>query len=112
MKGESRHRMNIVPYTPSTTITTLPRMLPQGSQGAALPGQAQRVYITLAPDYQFLLNKIIGWFSDREEVELIDHGTSDKAGLGYIIVEWYEYEVDQLFAAILRDEEIVADDTI
>jgi len=30
-------------------------------------------------------------------------------GLGYIILEWVEHEIDQLFLAILRDEEIVAD---
>lgn len=100
--------MDIVPY--SFNITTLPRSPQQ--QGLTLPGQVQGVYITLSTDYQFILNKIIGWFRDRDEVELIDHGTSDKVGLGYIILEWEEREVDQLFLDILRDEEIVADYTI
>jgi hypothetical protein len=103
--------MNIVPYsyTDNINITTIP----QSPQGKFLQGQAQGVYITLAStDYQFFLNKIVGWFSTRDEVELVDHGTSDKVGLGYIILEWEEYEVDQLFSAILRDEEIVADYTV
>ena len=99
--------MNLVPYSFSGTAT-----LPQ-SQGGILPEQVQGVYITLiSTDYQFILNKIIGWFRDRDEVELIDHGVSDKQGLGYIILEWEEREVDRLFCDILRDEEIVADYTI
>jgi hypothetical protein len=87
-------------------------MLPQ-SQGAVLPGQAQGVYISLSStDYQFILNKMIGWFRDRDEVELVDHGTSDKVGLGYIILDWTECEVDRLFLDILRDEELVSDYTV
>lgn len=98
--------MSIVPH--SFQIATLPR-----SQVAALPGQTQGVYIALeSPDNQFILNKIIGWFRDRDEVELIDHGITDKLNSGYIILEWNEYEVDRLFLAILRDEETVADYTV
>jgi hypothetical protein len=98
--------MQLIPY--SFDIATLPQ------QGGVLPGQAQGVYISLAStDYQFILNKIIGWFRDRDEVELIDHGITDKLqGCGYIMLEWQECEVDTLFLAILRDEEIVADYTV
>ncbi len=100
--------MGLVPYT-FKGITEYPR----SQQVPAIPGQAQGVYITLAStDFQFILNKIIGWFRDRDEVELVDHGVSDKQGLGYIILEWTECEVDQLFCDILRDEEIVADYTV
>ncbi len=100
--------MDIVPY--SFNITTLPR---QSRRGGELPGQTQGIYIALtSTDYQFILNKIIGWFRDCDEVELIDHGVSDKQGLGYIILEWEECEVDRLFLNILRDEEIVEDYTI
>lgn len=96
--------MDIVPY--SFNIATLP----QSPQGRPLPSQAQGVYIALSSsDYQFILNKIIGWFRDFDEVELIDHGITDGKGLGYIILEWAEREVDQLFLAVLRDEETVAD---
>ena len=100
--------MGVVPYT-FNGITEYPR----SQQIPALPGQAQGVYITLAStDFQFILNKIIGWFRNRDEVELVDHGVSDKVGCGYIILEWTECEVDQLFCDILRDEEIVADYTV
>ena len=98
---------SLVPYS-FNGITDYSR-----SPGGVLPDQAQGIYITLSStDYQFILNKIIGWFHDRHEVELIDHGCSDKAGLGYIILEWAECEVDQLFLAIVRDEETVADYTV
>ena len=59
-----------------------------------------------------ILSKISGWFAGRPEIDLVDIGTSDKTGLGYIILEWMEHEIDQLFLAILRDEEIVADYTV
>jgi hypothetical protein len=55
---------------------------------------------------------MIGWFRDRDEIELIDHGISDKVGRGYIILEWTECEVDPLFLAILRDEDTVEDYTV
>jgi hypothetical protein len=102
----------MVPYG-SGTLAPRPSfnttVLPQSPQGGLLPGQAQGVYITFTEDYQFILNKIKGWFSDRDEVELVDHGISDKLQVPYIILEWYEVEVDTLFLAILRDEEIVDD---
>ena len=99
--------MNLVPYSFSSLT------LPRSAQGAALLGQVQGVYIALtSTDYQFILNKIVGWFADYDEVELIDHGVSDKQGLGYIILEWDGCQVDRLFLNILRDEEIVDDYTI
>jgi hypothetical protein len=55
---------------------------------------------------------LFGWFAGREEIDFVDTGISDKVGLGYIILEWMECEIDLLFLAILRDEEIVADYTI
>jgi len=90
------------------------------------PGQAQGVYITLvcrqadsqgnmhrtSDNFQFILDKMIGWFRGRDEIELIDHGISDKLGQGYIILEWTECEVDPLFLAILRDEDTVEDYTV
>ncbi len=101
--------MGVVPHT-FTGITAYPSSRQQVS---TLPGQVEGVYITLSStDYQFILNKIVGWFADRDEIELIDHGVSDKQELGYIILEWEECAVDQLFIAILRDEETVEDYTV
>ena len=37
---------------------------------------------------------------------------TDKQGLGYIMIEWQDYEIDPLFLAILRDEDLVEDYTI
>ncbi len=110
--------MDIIPYSPGSTL--IPRtyssdtitVLPPSPQGRLLPGQVQGVNITFLADPQFLLNKIRGWFADRDEVELADHGVSDKKGLPYIMIEWYEVEVDTLFLAILRDEEIIDDYTV
>jgi hypothetical protein len=53
----------------------------------------------------------MSWFAGRDEIDLVDTGLSDKVGLGYLILEWDECEIDTLFLAILRDEEIVADYT-
>lgn len=80
------------------------------TQQLETPGQTQGVYISLHPDhYELILAKIIGWFAGRPEIDLVDTGVSDKFELGYIILEWIEHAIDQLFLAILRDEEIVAD---
>ena len=78
-----------------------------------IPGQVHGVYIALHPDHcAVILSKVMGWFAGRSEIDLVDTGISDKGGVGYIILEWVEHEIDQLFLAILRDEEIVADYTV
>lgn len=83
------------------------------TQQPATPGQTQGVYISLHPDhYEMILGKIMGWFEGRPEIDLVDTGVSDKLGLGYIILEWVEHAIDQLFLAILCDEELVADYTV
>ncbi len=99
---------NIVPY--SFGIAEYPRSQPQLP---TIPGQAQGVYITLHPDaLDDISAKIVGWFDGRPEVDIVDVGTSDKAGLGFLIMEWTECEIDPLFLAILRDEELVGDYTV
>ena len=83
------------------------------TQQPAIPGQVHGVYIALHPGhYEVILSKVMGWFAGRPEIDLVDTGTSDKLGLGYIILEWVEHAIDQLFLAILRDEELVADYTV
>lgn len=99
--------VQLVPYSFSG-ITAYPR-----TQQPATPGQNHGVYITLHPENrETIIAKVMGWFAGRAEIDLVDTGISDKVGLGYIILEWDECEIDQLFLAILRDEEIVADYTI
>ena len=99
----------LVPYS-FNGITEYP-----GSQASlpTVPGQAQGVYITLHPDVlDDISEKITGWFAGRAEVGIVDVGVSDKRGLGFIIIEWLECEIDPLFLAILRDEEMVGDYTV
>ncbi|EFH82725.1 hypothetical protein [Ktedonobacter racemifer] len=78
------------------------------------PGQAQGIYITLhdpdaAEETAAMFDR---WFATRSEISVVDYGTSDKQGLGFIIVEYLECDVDQLFTAILNDVAIVADYTV
>lgn len=79
-------------------------------QTQAAPGQAQGVYIMLHPDsINDIEDKMKQWFEARPEVAIVDVGTSDKRGLGFIILEWRECAVDPLFLSILQTEEFCAD---
>lgn len=77
------------------------------------PGIYQGVMFTIDPAHlEGIIGKIESWFQDRDEISLIDFGLSDKQETGVIILEWTDYEIDPLFLAILRDEELVIDFTI
>lgn len=109
--------MQIIPYS-SSMERTYPSFsdMTEYPQFAApvitRPGQAQGLYITLHPDVvDETAAKLERWFADRPEVHIVDVGTSDKQGLGFVIMEWLECEIDQLFLAILNDEETVGDYT-
>ncbi|SRR6266487_2679143 len=92
----------MVPYTFGNGV------LPQSS-GEALPaGTYQGVHFTLEGPIGPLLEKIEAWFEDRDEVILVAHGVTVR-GLGYIIMEWEECEIDPLFLAILDHEDIIDD---
>lgn len=83
------------------------------TQTPELPGMAQGVYILLHPDaVEDVATKVAGWIRDFHDVRLVDAGTSDKQGLGFVILEWIECEVDRFFLAFLRDEETVGDYTL
>ncbi len=58
-----------------------------------------------------LLDRIRRWFSERDEVILVDHGTTAK-GLGFVVMEWDGYAIDPLFVAILTHEDFVDDFSI
>ncbi|HLZ64438.1 MAG TPA: hypothetical protein VKR06_46515 [Ktedonosporobacter sp.] len=101
------YNLNIVPYSFRGI-----REYPRTQQQPETPGQNNGVYIMVHPDHLgSTLEMITGWFAGRDEIDLVCSGISDKRGLGYIIMEWIECEIDQLFLAILRDEELVADYT-
>ena len=98
---------NLVPHS-FHEITEYPRQ-----PLVTIPGHAQGVYVTLHPDVlDDIADKIERWFDGRAEVDIVDVGTSDKQGLGFMIIEWLECEIDPLFLAILREEEFVGDYTV
>lgn len=77
-----------------------------------VPGFAQVVYITMLPQhYETTLATFGRWFEGREEVEIVDHGSTDKLGHSYIVIEWFECEIDQLFIDILDAEDVILDYT-
>jgi hypothetical protein len=79
-------------------------------QAVAQPGMFQGVYFSIHPDQlEWIIGKIENWFADRDEIVLIDYGISDKQEVGIVILEWDGFEIDPLFLAILRDEEVVTD---
>jgi hypothetical protein len=89
------------------------RDLLPATSGLILPGQVQGIYITLHPEmYEEVVARIARWFEGRDGVVIVDHGTSDKQGFGFLLMEWIECEIDPLFLAILRDEETVGDYTV
>jgi hypothetical protein len=89
------------------------RDLLPATTGRILPGQVQGIYITLHPEVsEEIIRKIARWFEGRDGVVIVDHGTSDKQGFGFVLMEWIACEIDPLFLAILRDEEMVGDYTV
>ncbi len=97
--------MNVVPYAFDTDIQYVPSAQPQTA-----PGQAQGVYIVVHPDnVDTIEEKFQQWFEARPEVEIVDLGTSEMQGIGFIILEWMECAVDPLFLSILRTEEFCGD---
>ena len=60
----------------------------------------------------WLLERFERWFAGRSEIVQIDYGTSDKQGLGFVILEWEGCMVDALFVAILKDDERIVDFTL
>ena len=97
----------VVPYSENTDMASLP------VQRESLPGRCQVIHFTLvdAQSFSTLLGKVRRWFADRDEVVLVDHGTTG-SGLGFVVMEWEEYAIDPLFIAFLRDEEFVDDFSI
>ena len=100
--------MGVIPYSFSGIAE-----YPYTTQQPQIPGQAHGVYIALHPDHhEVILGKVMGWFAGGLRSSWLIPASLTKLGLGYIILEWIEHEIDQLFLAILRDEEIVADYTV
>jgi hypothetical protein len=74
---------------------------------------SQGVHFTFdASHLDFLLATLERWFGERDEVILVDYGTTDKQGLGCIIMEWDGCNIDQLFLDILRTDDTIIDYTV
>ncbi len=84
----------------------------QTSQLIDVPDLANVVYITIQPQaHAAIIALFERWFEGRNEVELVDHGTSDKLGESFLVIEWFECEIDQLFLDILNTEDMIIDYT-
>jgi hypothetical protein len=95
---------HVTPYTFQTA--TIPLHDPIASQEAGFSG----VHFTIQPDHALLiLTRIESWFAGRDEIILVDEGACLKSGLPYIVMEWDNCEIDPLFLAILRDDEMIND---
>lgn len=79
---------------------------PQAAPYAGIQGV---VFIVEPDQLEWLIDKIEGWFDERDEIVLVDQGLSEKQGIGTVIMEWEGFEIDPLFLAILRDDEMVFD---
>lgn len=92
-----------VPYTFQSDTVPFHR-------GDSMEGRYRGVHIIMdADNLEMLTEKIESWFNGRDEIILVDAGCSEKQEVGFIILEWEECEIDPLFLAILRDEDIVHD---
>jgi hypothetical protein len=99
----------LVPYSFNSAV--LPA-LPTPVQTLA-PGMVQGVHFTVPVEArEGILAKVERWFADRDDVIFVDSGISNKQQFGYIVLEWDGYEIDPLFLAILREEDLVDDFTV
>lgn len=104
-KRRPRHTKAITVYSFRGTA-----VLPPPENVTLQPGQYQGVHFTMQAEQQeWVLEKIESWFADRDEIILVDSGTTSKGNLGYICMEWDGCQIDPLFLAILRDEDFVSD---
>ncbi len=85
--------------------------LEQWPQHEAVPSsRSNGVILTFSEEYlDYLLSTIQRWFSERSEVILMSYGTTDKRGLGCMVMEWDSCEIDRLFLDILRTDENIID---
>jgi len=98
---------NLVPFSYSFQSNSLPAPI----QVIPLPsGQNQAVHITCTEEsQQFLLDTFNNWFEGWSHVILVESGISVKQEIAFIVLEWEESYIDQLFLQILQTEESVLD---
>jgi hypothetical protein len=95
----------------TTTRQVLHTVPPRGSRdsGADLATLGQGVYIACAKqDVDALVDMFTHWFANRDDITLVDAGSSQKGGQGFVILEW-EGEVERRMLTWLRNQETVDD---
>jgi|SRR6266487_645313 hypothetical protein len=56
--------------------------------------------------------RLKSWFAERDEVSIVDFGdVESEPDLGYLILEWDEWEIDPLFLTILEQDDPIVNDT-
>lgn len=71
---------------------------------------AQGVFITMQEEnLNMVVQTFQHWFAEREDVLFVDRGTTDKTGVGFLIMEWLGYEIDRLFLDILVTSDFITD---
>jgi hypothetical protein len=84
-----------------------------GTDEAGLSDQVSVIYIIVASQaLEPILALFERWFERREDVIIVDYGTSDKQEVSFLVMEFWEGEPDQLFQDILDTETLVGDYTI
>ena len=106
--------MQVMPYAGDDLFTGVAEYgRPASPPEITRPGQAVGLYIMLHPDAVAGAAEKFGlWFARRQEVRIVDVGTSDKVHVGFVLMEWMQCDVDPLFLDILEAEEAIADYTL
>lgn len=69
------------------------------------PGQVHGIYIVVRPDvFNRMVDGFAWTFQGSKVARLISANILDKAGIGLIVIEWIEYEVNPLFLIMLEEE--------
>jgi hypothetical protein len=104
--------MNLVPYSYSGEVFNDVEYSSRSTPVAVVtrPGLAVGVHILVHPEAtEAVADRFERWFARRGEVNVVDVGNLEKSKVGFIILEWLECDVDQLFLDILDNEEAVVD---
>lgn len=82
-----------------------PEQIPERER-RKFPGQIHGVYIIVRPDRLNRVSEGFAWhFRRSKDARIVSADILDKAGIGLIVIEWIEYEVDPLFLMTLEEEE-------
>ncbi len=88
------------------------KQLPLETEDSPVTDGVEGVFFTFSSERLADLSALLQrWYRRRPYVTIVDYGTMDKSGLGYIIMEWDGHEVDELLIDIFDDEESIVDYT-